>query len=140
MATPRTQSWLTACGRAFLLLCMLALLPHASSAQNADDGFNPSANGDVFALAVQADGKIIVGGNFTIIAGQTRNRVARLNPDGSLDTSFAATAVDGAVRAIAVQADGRIVIGGAFAQVGATLRNRIARLNADGSVERRIHA
>ena len=39
-------------------------------------------------LPVQADGKILIGGGFTTIGGVARNRIARLNPDGSLDTGF----------------------------------------------------
>jgi uncharacterized delta-60 repeat protein len=118
-----------------LLLLALLCLPRVSGAQSANDGFAPDANNPVLALAVQPDGKVLVGGQFTTIAGQTRNRLARLNADGSLDSGFAATDVDNDVNAIAVQADGRIVIGGAFTQVGAYLRNHIARLNADGSVD-----
>jgi hypothetical protein len=52
------------------------------------DDFNPGANGLVYSLAVQAGGKILVGGGFTTLAGQTRNRIGRLNPDGTLDTAF----------------------------------------------------
>src|SRR5438093_1224674 len=52
------------------------------------DAFNPNANGTVYAIAVQADGKILAGGLFTSIGGQTRNRIARLNSDGTLETAF----------------------------------------------------
>ena len=84
------------------------------TAQNLDTGFDPDANGNVYALAKQPDGKLIVAGAFTSIAGTTRNRIARLNPDGSLDTGFASVYVDSTIRAAVVQADGRIVIGGDF--------------------------
>ncbi len=43
------------------------------------DSFDPNANGDVCSIAVQADGKILAGGDFTTIGGQTRNRIARLD-------------------------------------------------------------
>ena len=46
-----------------------------------DTAFDPNANSFVFAIAVQPDGKILVGGSFTNIGGQTRNSIARLNPD-----------------------------------------------------------
>ncbi|QBB69066.1 hypothetical protein ELE36_00980 [Pseudolysobacter antarcticus] len=118
-----------------LLLLALLTMPAVSCAQNANDGFDPNANNPVSALVVQPDGKTLVGGDFTMIDGQTRNHLARLNVDGSLDASFAATDVDSTVDVIAVQADGRIVIGGTFNQVGAYIRHRIARLNADGSVD-----
>ncbi|MGD9579454.1 MAG: delta-60 repeat domain-containing protein, partial [Syntrophorhabdus sp.] len=56
--------------------------------QSATDGFNPNANGCVYSIAVQPDGKVLVGGGFTTIGGGTRNYIARLNADGSLDTGF----------------------------------------------------
>ena len=51
-----------------------------------DSGFNPGAGGDYarcVALAVQADGKILVGGYFTTLGGQARNYIGRLNADGT---------------------------------------------------------
>ncbi|MEO7934801.1 MAG: delta-60 repeat domain-containing protein, partial [Dokdonella sp.] len=117
----------------FLLL--LALLPSIGLAQISDDGFNPSPNNSVQKLAVQADGKVIVGGDFTVIRANTRMRLARLNVDGTLDGFFAATPVDDTVRAIVVQANGQIVIGGNFNQVGGSVRNHLARLNADGTLD-----
>ncbi|MBI5286558.1 MAG: delta-60 repeat domain-containing protein [Deltaproteobacteria bacterium] len=50
--------------------------------------FNPNANNEIYSIAVQSDGKIIVGGAFTTIGGVTRNYIARLNSDGSLDVGF----------------------------------------------------
>ena len=48
------------------------------------------ANGDVSAVTLQADGKILIGGIFTSVNGTARNRIARLNADGTLDTAFLA--------------------------------------------------
>ena len=97
------------------------------------DSFDPLALGgtfaDVQAIAVQTDGKILAGGNFTSIGGQPRNYIARLNPDGALDTVFNPNAND-LVSAIAVQADGKILVGGAFTTVGGQTRHYIARLDA----------
>lgn len=123
--------------RVFVVIVGLlsAVLSRDVSAQSPIDGFDPDAGGSVLALAIQTDGKILVGGDFTTIAGATRNHLARLNADGSLDASFAVTDVASRVRAIVVQADGRIVIGGEFDQVGVYARNRIARLNTDGTVD-----
>ena len=67
----------------------------------------------VFATAVQPDGKILIGGNFTTVLGVARNNIARLNTDGTLDTAFNPNA-DSDVYAIAVQADGKILAGGYF--------------------------
>ena len=95
------------------------------------DGFDPNANGPVYIVVVQPDGKILIGGGFTSVLGVTRNRIARLNPDGTLDTAFNPNAND-AVHSIAVQADGKILAGGAFNganSIGGQTRNRIARLD-----------
>ncbi len=92
-------------------------------------------NHGVLGIAVQADGKIVIGGYFTTVNGASRNRIARLNPDGSLDTAFAPSGVDSDVYAVAVQADGKIIIGGKFSAVNTTSRSTIARLQANGSLD-----
>jgi uncharacterized delta-60 repeat protein len=94
------------------------------------------ANGDVLALAIQTDGKIVIGGTFTNVNGTARNRIARLNTDGSLDAGFVVGAgADSAVRKIAIQADGRILIGGSFANIDGVTRNGIARLGTNGTLD-----
>src|SRR6266446_4351209 len=77
------------------------------------DSFNPGANGSVNSLAVQGDGKILVGGYFSTLGGRSRNYVGRLNADGTLDTSFNPVAGN-FVPSLAVQADGMILMGGYF--------------------------
>ena len=62
---------------------------------------------------MQPDGKILIGGSFTTVLGVTRNNIARLNTDGTLDTAFNPNANDD-VYSIAVQADGKILVGGVF--------------------------
>lgn len=94
----------------------------------------PTFDNSVRATAVQLDGKVLVGGDFTSIGGTTRNRIARLNADGTLDTAFNID-VNEVVNCIAIQRDGKILIGGAFNLVGGVARNRIARLNADGTLD-----
>ena len=96
-----------------------------------DAGFDPGlgADNDVWAIAVQGDGKILIGGDFTSYDGTARNRLARLNADGSLDTTFdPGSGADSTVFRIAVQGDGRILIAGAFTEYDGTPRNRIARI------------
>src|SRR5205807_10275543 len=101
--------------------------------QSALDGFNPNANNIVYVVVVQPDGKILIGGGFTTLSPNggppvTRNHIARLNPDGTLDNAFDPNAND-FVNAIAVQADGKILAGGHFAIIGGETRNRVARLD-----------
>jgi uncharacterized delta-60 repeat protein len=103
-----------------------------------DTTFDPGAGAgfDVNAIALQADGKVIIGGQFTTYNGTTRNRIARLNSNGSLDTSFdPGTGANEFVQTIVVQPDGKILIGGFFTEYNGTPRNRIARLNSDGTLD-----
>ena len=95
------------------------------------------ANGPLFTLAVQSDGKILIGGDFTSFNGTSRNRFARLNSDGTLDTSFLSTGngANDQVFAMALQSDGKVLIGGLFTAVNNAPRNRLARLNADGTLD-----
>ena len=81
----------------------------------------------MYSLAVQADGKILVGGYFTTLGGQTRNYIGRLNADGTLDTTFNPGA-SFSVYSLAVQADGKILVGGA-SRPGRAARNYLGRLN-----------
>jgi uncharacterized delta-60 repeat protein len=102
-----------------------------------DQTFNPNIvsigpPGEILATAVQPDGKVLIGGKFTSVAGVHRDNLARLNTDGSLDTGFVGSAIQfngGAVRAIAVQADGKILVGGDFQRAGGEIRNYMARLD-----------
>jgi uncharacterized delta-60 repeat protein len=109
-----------------------------------DTGFNPNVNNQINALALQPDGRIVIGGIFTSVGGAARSCVARLNADGSLDTGLNATFSNSpapAIYAVAVQPDGKVVVGGSFTAIvpagasTATVRNRIARFNADGSLD-----
>ena len=99
-----------------------------------DNEFNPAANNTVNCFALQPDGKILVGGEFTTLSGQPRSRIARLNSDGTLDSDFN-PAADGIVNCLAVQPDGKILVGGWFTRVSGQLRSRIARLNEDGTLD-----
>ena len=125
---------------AFFLFSVAALLAGGAAAvrgQSALDGFDPNANGNINVVVVQPDGKILIGGEFTTLSPNgggavTRNNIARLNPDGTLDTAFNPNA-NGFVFAIALQPDGKILVGGNFNgpnSIGGQTRNRIARLDA----------
>lgn len=129
--------------RGLLVLIVAAVLLSITGSRTAhatvvavDPTFNPGsgANDRVLALALQPDGKVLLGGVFTSVGGTARNRIARLNADGSLDTSFNPGA-NSTVRTLGVQPDGKVLLGGAFTSAGGTARNSIARLNADGSLD-----
>ena len=87
------------------------------------------ANDTVFALTLQADNRIVVGGGFTRASGVSRNRITRLMPNGTVDPTinFGAGA-NNFVATIAVQPDGKLVIGGGFTQVNGVTVGHIARL------------
>lgn len=104
-----------------------------------DSTFNPAPSSSVHSLALQADGKILVGGNFTTIGGGNSSRIARLNADGTLDSTFATNLGSGAnqrVDAIAVLPNDKIVLGGSFSSINSTnMTGYVAVLNADGTVD-----
>jgi uncharacterized delta-60 repeat protein len=128
-----------------VVACSIAILccSVAARAQSLDSGYDPGANQTVNTLAVQPDGKTIVGGDFTGLGAgigtTTRNHIGRLNADGTVDPSFN-PGTDGPVLAVAVQPDGKILAGGTFNKAGGgtgltSLRSHIARFNADGTVD-----
>ena len=88
----------------------------------------------VFDIALETDGKVLISGEFSRVNGVGRQGIARLNANGSLDTSFNAAA-NSSVSTVKLQADGKILVGGAFTSIGGAARNRIARLNPNGSID-----
>jgi len=117
-----------------------------------DTTFNPGgsgSNGHVYAILLQPDGKILVGGNSTAYNGNSwaPDGLMRLNTNGTLDQTFnygINNGVDGLVRSIALQPDGKIVFGSmnSITQTGGTMYNRdpaapngVMRVNPDGSLD-----
>jgi uncharacterized delta-60 repeat protein len=103
-----------------------------------DTSFNPGsgANGNVTTIAIQNDGKVVICGAFTSFNGVSRNRIARLNSDGTLDLSFnPGTGFDNTVNVCSIQIDGTILIGGQFSSFDGISRNRIARISIDGTID-----
>ncbi len=103
-----------------------------------DSTFNigTGANNNISTITIQPDGKIIIGGTFTSYNGTSANRIARLNSDGSIDTTFIIGAgFNNWVNATNIQQDGKLIIGGFFTSYNGTGRNRIARLNSDGTID-----
>jgi uncharacterized delta-60 repeat protein len=93
-----------------------------------------------YALEIQNDNKILVGGEFTSYSGITRNRIVRLNTDGSLDSGFTiGTGFSGSaypvIENIKMQSGNKILAGGLFTTYSGITRNNIVRLNTDGSLD-----
>ncbi|MDP1878792.1 MAG: delta-60 repeat domain-containing protein [Actinomycetota bacterium] len=95
-----------------------------------------AANNTVYAITLQSDGKILVGGQPTTWNGTTVNRLVLLNSDGTRDTAFttnAGTAANSSVGTVMVQGDGKILVGGLFTTWNGATVNRLVRLNSDGT-------
>jgi hypothetical protein len=120
--------------RLFLITAvLLAAALNSPAVSPTADSFNAAVGGGaeeavVNSLAVQVDGKILLGGIFTTLHGQSRTNFGRVNADGSLDATFNPEANDG-VYSLAVQPDGKILAGGQFTTLGGQSRNLIGRLN-----------
>lgn len=117
---------------------------NADNVRTSTPRFNPTpgANNIVRAVAVQADDKSVIGGDFTAFNSFPRNRIARIDTDGSNDATFnPGTGADDFVTSIAIysntgsQNDGKIVVGGGFTSMNNIQRNGIARLNTGGSLD-----
>lgn len=122
----------------FTILLYASTFSALSAPGDRDPGFTPPAdlNEEVGAIALRADGKIIIGGNFTNVDGiSTLDSIIRLDPDGSRDPDF--VPIEGLstdLETLALQPDGKIVIGGYFVDVdGISTLDSIARLEEDGS-------
>src|SRR5438046_2652609 len=90
--------------------------------------------GNVFALALQHNGRIVLGGSFIQYAGINRTSIARVLSNGALDLEFNPVPI-GVVQSLAIEPDDRILVGGSFTFIDVFGRNRIARLNTNGSVD-----
>jgi len=139
------------------LIVLLAVLasagPTRTLAQSGavDPSFTNGAPGLALTrLAVQPDGKILVGSGMNIAGQTTVSNVVRLNPDGDLDTTFTpgpglsnitilpgvfTNVAPGAVLALTVQSDGRILVGGTFNMAGGLAKTNLVRLNTNGVLD-----
>jgi len=105
-----------------------------------DNTFNvggSSSNGQIRNIDIQSDGKMIIVGDFTSYNGTSVGKIARINTDGTLDTSFniGGSGLNNIAYAVAIQSDGKIIVGGGFTSYNGTSANRIAYLNSDGTLD-----
>lgn len=109
---------------------------HADGSPDTSFNIGIGFNATIHAIAVQADGKIILGGAFSTVNGYSFNRIARLHPDGSVDTTFnPGSGASGGIRKISIQNDGKIILAGDFVNFNGILVNRIARIMQNGSLD-----
>jgi uncharacterized delta-60 repeat protein len=115
--------------------CLVMLGTNGSPASS----FTNSANSTVYDVVVQPDGKFLVGGAFTSIAGTTNRYLVRFNADGIFDTNFSlaiGTGPNSSLEDIELQPDGKILVCGWFTAINGLANTAyIARLNLDGSVD-----
>ena len=105
-----------------------------------DNSFTQTGTGlgnVVYSAIIQPDGKIVAGGFFTDYNGIPRQRMVRLNADGSLDPSFTQVGggLNGVVFLVVRQPDGKFLVGGGFTTYNGASSRLIARLNSDGSLD-----
>ena len=129
------------------LILFLAVPMPVKAAGEIDPTFNAGAfkepRGSATTVVAQPDGKVLIGGSFEIVNGFLRNSLARVNPNGSADTTFnpppliykPGNGISSSVEAIALQADGKIIVAGNFRITDLNLRAPIVRLNTDGSLD-----
>ncbi len=132
-------------GFLLMLLCALVAIPAAAGAAGTtgpgalDTTFDPGTGASVvFSMAVQADGKVLVGGQFTQFNSVPHNNFVRLMANGGLDDAFTPNVIGGdltGVTSIALQPDGSAVFGGSFTEVNGEPRASIARMKANGTLD-----
>ena len=150
---PRVNSiTLTASGKVFAgssltnavnFVSNAAYLFNADGSQDTTFHFQPTSESYVSTIAVQPDGKILIGGTFNQINGTSRDGIARLNTDGTLDTTFVlcngcsiiSSSSGFQINNILLQPDGKILVGGFNISTGMTGFSPLVRLNSDGSYD-----
>jgi uncharacterized delta-60 repeat protein len=107
-----------------------------------DQHFSPALEGEINGLngvtdvAVQADGKIVIAGSFGAVNGQPRRGIARLNPDGSLDTNCTFGAgLDASAFAVVLDSEERIIVGGEFTTVDGQPSGGLVRFLPTGEID-----
>jgi uncharacterized delta-60 repeat protein len=114
-------------------------LARLNSDYTLDHDFIPGGTGvggTVKALAVQPDGKVLVGGAFATFNGLPANRLVRLTPAGPLDPTFdIGTGFNAEVVALALDTSGRVLVGGQFTSFNGTARHKLLRLTAAGALD-----
>jgi len=102
-------------------------------------GIKTVFTGNIYAVAVRSNGRILVGGAFTDFNGVGRSGIVELNPDGTIASDSNTGSGTGTVMSVLPLANGKTLIGGSFYEVNGSSRSRLARLNEDGSLDDRFN-
>ena len=97
-----------------------------------DELFNvgTGANASIYEIRLQADGKINVGGDFSLFNGLNKNAIVRLRTDGSVDPTINfGTGANGSVLGIDIRPDYKIIIGGGFTEFNSESKHHIAQIH-----------
>ncbi|MEZ4790911.1 MAG: delta-60 repeat domain-containing protein [Flavobacteriales bacterium] len=126
--------------RSLLLLCTTVQVLPVLHAQDGlpDLTFTPQLNGYVEHIALQADGRILIVGDFTEVNGTVQNHIARLHADGTLDATFNTGSAFGAVaviNSVSVTANGQVLVGGLFTAYDGVPASGLVRLQQDGTLD-----
>ncbi len=102
-----------------------------------ENGFTRSQGVELEELAIQPDGKIVTAGLFSFYGGTYEGNIARLNQDGTLDTTFnTGTGFQHHTWSLALQPDGKIIVGGVYTYFNdSAVGFSIIRLNSNGSID-----
>ena len=132
-------SWLESLARSMGHAALRNRSAAANGAVDSSFACTLSSNAPIFTVVIQPDGKILIGGTFYSVNGFTQYGVARLNSDGSRDTSFTLNLIPIAgsrVSKIGLQPDGKMVVGGNFtANIDGVAKTALGRLNANGTLD-----
>ena len=112
-----------------VVVSVVVAAPQTASALVFEPGAGP--NNTVEDFVVLSDGSLVIAGTFTAVDGTARPHLARLNANGSVDTSFNAS-VNGVVYDVDLLDDGSLLIAGGFTQAGGDGRIGVAILEANG--------
>lgn len=117
------------------------LLVRLNADGTVDSSFNQGAGFEgenIYSLALGSGGRVYAGGKFKKFNGASRNvAIVRLNPDGSLDSSFADSTISfgASVTDISIQPDGKVLIDAAYANASFQATVQLYRLGADGGLD-----
>ena len=118
---------------------LVRLLPDGTYDSTFDTtiGFSNSSNyRDIQTIRILSDGKILVVGQFNLYNDITRNYIAKLNLDGTIDESFLhTTGANSSLFTAAELTDGSILLGGAFTQYNGTPANKLVKVDSNGNID-----